>query len=186
MLEKNLHPDKLQTTVTYLEMLAPPAELATPKPAPDNVTIMRAEKPPVSFYRFLYNGVGASWNWIDRRKLADEALTALVQHPQIEIYVLYAGGVPGGYAELDFRQWPDVELAYFGLMPEFIGKGLGSYLIDEMIKLVWQRQAKRFWLHTCSLDHPGALRFYRNAGFVPYKVETEVVDKLDPQSGILS
>lgn len=182
MLEKSLPPDKLQTTVTYLEMLAPPARLARPKPAPENVAIMRAVRPPVSFYRYLYNAVGAAWNWVARRKLSDEELAALVQHPQIEIYVLYAAGVPGGYAELDFRQWPEVELVYFGLMPECIGKGLGFHLIDEMIKLVWQRQAKRFWLHTCTLDHPGALRFYQKAGFAPYKEETEVVDKLDFES----
>lgn len=173
-------PGKVQTTVTYLEMLSPP-RLAAPRPAPQNITIMPAVKPAVAFYRFLYDAVGAKWNWIDRRKLSDEALAAILQHAQVEIYVLYVNGAPAGYAELDFRQWPEVELAYFGLMPEFIGKGLGLHFIDEMIKLVWQRRPKRFWLHTCTLDHPQALSFYRKAGFVPYKEETEVVDNLNPE-----
>jgi GNAT superfamily N-acetyltransferase len=177
MLEPNSPPPgKIQTTVTYLEMLAPPASLAAAQQAPAHVMIMRAMRPAVSFYRYLYNSVGAPWNWSARCRFSDEALAAIIHHPQVEIYVLYVAGVPAGYAELDFRRWPEVELVYFGLMPEFIGQGLGFYLIGEMIKLVWQRGPQRFWLHTCTLDHPKALAFYRKAGFVPYKEETELID----------
>ncbi|MDZ7268752.1 MAG: GNAT family N-acetyltransferase [candidate division KSB1 bacterium] len=171
----------LPVTITYLEMLAPPARPAPP-PRPE-ATIMHAQHPTVSFYRYLYNTVGAAWNWIDRRKLSDAALAAIIQHPQVEVHVLYVAGVPAGYAELDFRRLPEVELAYFGLLPEFLGRGWGSYLLDASLRRAWQRQPVRVWLHTCTLDHPQALAFYQKAGFVPFRRETTMVEKLAGESG---
>ncbi|MGH7495891.1 MAG: GNAT family N-acetyltransferase [bacterium] len=169
---------KIRVTITFLETSKKPAR-APRKIHAENVLIMRALQPTVSFYRFLYNTVGQPWLWYERRQMGDEALQQIIQHPQVEVYVLYAGGVPAGYAELDWRQTPEVELAYFGLMPEFIGKGLGTLLIDEMHEQVWMRQPQRFWLHTCTLDHPQALAFYQRAGFVPYKQEVKIID--DPR-----
>jgi GNAT superfamily N-acetyltransferase len=162
----------IQTTVTYLEMRERPAsiDLAPPR---DGVTVVRAVHPSVSFYRYLYNTVGALWRWVDRRKLSDERLSSIVQDPRVEVFVLYVHGVPAGYAELDFREPPDIELAYFGIMPEFIGQRLGPFLLRWAIDRAWSHSPRRFWLHTCTHDHPKALRTYQQAGFVVYDTQVE-------------
>lgn len=159
----------LDVEVVDLEMREPPVRSAAPAPAvprPD-LAIVRAERPTVSFYRYLYDHVGGPWLWYERRQLSDQALAAAVQDPAVEVYVLYAAGVPAGYVELDRRAAGEVELAYFGLLPEFIGQGLGAYFLAWAIDRAWQGSARpaRVWVHTCSLDHPRALGNYLSAGF---------------------
>jgi GNAT superfamily N-acetyltransferase len=157
----------ITTVVTYLEITAPPP--GPPRPSPcAAVEIRRAGRPSVAFYRFLYAAVGDSWTWFERRWLSDAELATLLRDPRIEVNVLWVEGVPAGYAELDNRSPPDVELAYFGLMPEFIGKGLGGYLLDWTIHHVWRKRPRRLWLHTCDLDHPRALDVYQGLGFRIY------------------
>ena len=171
----------LDVTVTWLEMTSRP-----PRPSfamPRGVALMRAAEPSVGFYRYLYNGVGEDWLWYERRAMTDDALEAIVSDERVEIYVLYRNGEPAGYAELDRRQPGEIELAYFGLMPGAIGKGLGVWLLHETIDLAWSYEPKRFWVHTCTLDHPRALPLYQRAGFVPYKQETKTIP--DPRAARL-
>lgn len=171
----------LEVTTIYLQMLWPPrAGQDVPPPPRDDLQVLRAEKPPVRFYRYLYDNVGANWLWYERRLLGDEQLAAVVQDPEVEVNVLYAGGVPAGYAELDRRTPTQVELAYFGLMPEFIGQRLGSFLLRWAVKRAWVPGPERVWVHTCSLDHPRALETYVAAGFHEYKRETSNIP--DPRS----
>ncbi len=120
---------QIEVVVTYLEMTQRPARPTIPSPA-GRLALMRAEAPSVPFYRYLYDSVGEPWFWSDRRRLDDAALAALVHHPKVEIYVLYANGEPAGYAELDRRPEPDIEIAYFGILPQFVGRGLGPYLMN--------------------------------------------------------
>ena len=157
---------RLRIVVVELEMTAPPA-LRLPPPAGLRLAFLRAEKPTISFYRYLYDAVGGPWLWVDRKRLSDEALALLIQDERIEIYVLYVGGVPAGYAELDLRPMPEIQLAYFGLMPEFIGRGLGPWLLRAALAEAWRRGPARVKVSTCSLDHPKALAVYQRAGFVP-------------------
>ena len=170
---------RLRIRVTYLEMRKRP-EGSAPRPAGMDLVIMRAVRPTVSFYRYLFNTVGGPWLWVSRRRQSDEEVRAVVQHEAVEVHVLYVDGVPAGYAELDFRQMPDVELLFFGLVPEFIGRGLGPVLLGHAIEVAFGREPERFWLHTCNLDHPKALAVYRRAGFVPYKEEVKVME--DPRA----
>ena len=132
---------------------------------------MRAHQPTVSFYRYLYNTVGEPYDWFDRRRLSDKELAAIVQDTAVEVQVLYAHGVPAGYAELDRRQVAknEIELAYFGLLPEFVGRRYGLSFLQRAIELAWSYQPRRLWVHTCTLDHPNALGVYQKAGFVLYK-----------------
>jgi GNAT superfamily N-acetyltransferase len=88
------------------------------------------------------------------------------------VNVLWADGVPAGYVELDRREPPGVEIGYFGLMPEFIGQGLGAFLLDWAIRHAWRARPRRLWLHTCDLDHPRALAFYQKLGFRIYDRRT--------------
>lgn len=170
---------KIESVITYLEMLAPPATPPIPVPR-DGVAIVQAVKPTVSFYRYLYDTIGEPWLWGDRRKLDDAALAAIVQDPAIEVHVLWVEGVPAGYAELDRRVAGEIELGYFGIMPEFIGQKLGPYLLDWATRTAWAREPRRFWVHTCTLDHPSALPMYQRGGFRVYKTETELGD--DPRA----
>ena len=157
----------VETLVTYLEMTAPPALPQRPAPRPD-LEIRRARRPTVSFYRYLYAAVGEPWTWTVRRSLSDAELAAILDDRRVEVNVLWVGGVPAGYAELDRRAPPDIELAYLGLLPEFIGQGLGAYLLDWAIHHAWRSRPRRLWLHTCDLDHPRALDFYQQQGFRIY------------------
>ena len=156
--------------ITYLQMFERPAELNLVPPG-DDLSIVQAKPPTISFYRYLYDTVGGGWQWIDRRVMNDDTLGAIVQHPLVETHVLYASGTPAGYAELDRRQPSEIELAYFGLIPEFIGRGLGRYLLDWAIDRAWSYGPQRFWVHTCTLDHPKALPNYERAGFRVYRRE---------------
>ena len=169
---------KLDVVITYLEMLAAPKRV--PHPAPKRkLALLRAESMPVHFYRYLYEVVGEPWLWYERRMLDDEALAQAIQDERVDIYVLYADGVPAGYAELDRRMEGEIELAYFGLVPDFIGQGLGRYLLDWTIDTAWRHSPRRLWLHSCNLDHPRALQTYQKAGFVPYRQEQKTID--DPR-----
>jgi len=171
-------PAKLECTITYLEMRAPPTDPGPPVPAV-KLALMRAEQPSVAFYRFLYETVGSPWMWYERNRLGDNELSAIISDPGVEIYVLYVGGAPAGFSELDLRRLPEIELAYFGLMPEFIGRGLGPYLLRWTIDQAWTNTAKRLRVNTCNLDHPRALGLYQRCGFVAYKQKTNLID--DPR-----
>ena len=168
----------IELTTIYLELRAlPPAPVVPPPPRAD-LTVMRAERPTVGYYRFLYDTVGEPWRWYERRLVGDEQLAAVVQHQAVEVQVLYAAGVPAGYAELDRRIPGEVELAYFGLMPSFIGQGLGTYLLRWAIQRAFTGAAEppaRLWVHTCDLDHPRALATYLAAGFVETRREKKTI-----------
>src|SRR5580765_1668439 len=90
-------PHRIPMVVTFLEMGAKPTTQSPPVPR-GKVAILRSENTPVHFYRYLYNTVGRAYYWVDRRKMTDEALGAIIQHPQVEIYVLFADGSPAGFA----------------------------------------------------------------------------------------
>lgn len=169
---------RLECITTYLEMRAAPRH-PNVLPGGRKISLVRAEQPTVSFYRYLYNTIGEDWLWWERRAMSDAELAAVIHHPEVEIFVLYVDGVPAGYAELDMRIEAEVELAYFGLIPEFIGRGLGRYLLGWAIDEAWQRAPQRVWLHTCNFDHPKAIAIYQKAGFTPYKQETTTIE--DPR-----
>ncbi len=159
----------VDTVVTALEMTSRPTRPSPHPPAGMRTALIRAEPPTLSFYRYLYGSVGADWTWVSRRLMGDGELLTHIADPKVEIYVLYVDGVPAGYGELDRRpQNGDVELAYFGLLPDFIGRGVGRYLLDTVVDIAWIGATERLWVHTCDLDHPRALGAYQKAGFQPF------------------
>ena len=157
-------------TVTYLEMTSPDRRSPVPGMV-EPTAILRAERPTISFYRYLYDTVGADWNWFMRRRLCDEELAAIIHDERVEVFVLYVRGVPAGYVELDRRVEGEVEIAYFGLIPEYVGRGFGKYLLAWGLARAWSYRPRRVWLHTCSLDHPRALGVYQRAGLEVYHRE---------------
>lgn len=157
--------------VTWLEMTARPARPRLPLPA-GRIALLQAHDPPVRFFRYLYDGVGADYDWTDLHGWPEEKLRDFVQNAQVEIHVAYVAGVPAAFAMLDFREAKACDLAYFGVMPEFIGHRLGSWLLMEAIHMAWDREIARMTVNTCTLDHPRALPLYQKCGFQPVRQET--------------
>jgi GNAT superfamily N-acetyltransferase len=168
----------VETVVTWLEMLEPPRRAPAQPPDP-GLEVVRAVRPTVSFYRYLYDTVGGPWLWTDRRQMDEATLRAIIQDPANDLRVLWCEGVPAGYAELDLRAMPEIRIAYFGLIPEFIGRGIGRFLLDWTVDHAWRMRPTRLWVHTCDLDHPRALTTYEAAGFVAYDQATDTVPLLE-------
>ncbi len=150
--------------------------LHVPRPV-GHFALMAAVSPPLHYYRYLYEAVGRDYAWVDRLRLSDEELAAIIHDEAVEIYVMYADGAPAGYFELDFRNTGEAELAYFGLIPEFTGRGLGKFMLAQAIELAWEKPIRRLFVHTCTMDHPAALPLYQKYGFIPYaqdKTEVEL------------
>ncbi len=176
----DLPPAKIAAVVTHLEMRERPVP-----PAPsERVALRKIERPDTGWYRALYRAIGEDWLWFSRIEMTEAELAAILHRPGNETYVAMAGGEEAGIVELDRRDPADVEISFFGLKPDATGKGLGGAMMAAALALAWQDETRRVWLHTCTLDHPAALTFYRRQGFVPFARQIEVVD--DPRlSGIL-
>jgi GNAT superfamily N-acetyltransferase len=159
-----------QVTRTYLEMHSP-AELVEAKAPSEAVRIERLAACPPSFFRYLYSEVGRAYHWVDRLAWTDEQVRARLADPRVSLHLLTVGGSPAGYFELHQCTDGSVEVAYFGLLPEFLGRGLGKYLLTQAVGDAWRLGATRVWLHTCTLDDPAALPNYRARGFRPFKTE---------------
>jgi GNAT superfamily N-acetyltransferase len=173
-------------TITYLEM-NDPAELTPARDPGTPFLLMRAEIPSPELNRFLYTAVGAAWTWYGRLPWSRARWTAWLDRPELETWVAYVSGTPAGYFELERQPGEQVELVYFGLLPAFVGKGLGGALLTAAIRRGWELGARRVWVHTCDLDHPLALRNYEARGFRVYKTERaeeELPDRpLEPWPG---
>ena len=157
---------ELAAVVTYLEMRSPPDPGVPASP----LSLNRVEVPQPEHYRELFRLIGAPWLWFSRLVLDDAHLASIVQHPKVELYsVLDDTRREVGMIELDFRDPHECELSFIGLIPELSGKGHGRWLLAEAVRLAWREGVNRVHVHTCSLDHPGALSAYRRAGFTPFK-----------------
>jgi ribosomal protein S18 acetylase RimI-like enzyme len=141
--------------------------------APFNgVRIERVTAAAPSFWRYLYTEVGRAHHWIDRLPWTDDDIRRYLSDPAIQLWVMTSGGAPAGYFELRTVVDDDsVEIAYFGLLPDFIGCGLGKYLLSVAAEHAWALGPSRVWLHTSTLDHPSALSNYRARGFSIFKAE---------------
>ncbi len=164
----------IDVTRTYLEMLAP-SELVAARVDDPRLRLERAVECTPSFYRYLYGEVGWRYHWRDRSEWTDAELREHVMRDDIDVWVLYRGGTPAGWFELARHPDHSVEIAYFGLVPEFVGHGLGKHLLTVAVEEAWRLAPKRVWLHTCTLDAPAALPNYLARGFAPYREERYTV-----------
>ena len=168
-------PVRVPTVVTFLEMHQRPSALPPPQPK-GKVAILKADKPPVHFYRYLYDTVGGEYKWVDRKKTSDAALAEILNDPLVDLFVLYADGCPAGMAELDFRLESIGQLAYFGLLPDYVGRRLGYFFLYHTVANCWARPISKLLVNTCTLDHPRALPLYQRMGFVPYAREDRYIE----------
>lgn len=170
----------ISVTTYYLEMKSPD-ELRPSRTTQSDVVFVRVERPMPELNRFFYTAVGGDWYWTDRLPWTYQRWLDYVQRPELETWMLTVAGVPAGYVELEWQAAGDVEIVYFGLLPPFIGQGLGGHLLTAAVERAWQRGAQRVWLHTCTLDHPNALAHYQARGFRLYHQETAPDRELPPE-----
>lgn len=163
--------------VTSLEMFERPA----PRPEVENPgwTLKRMPSPTIDEYRALYTAVGRDWLWFMRLRMPDAELAALLNDPAVEVYRLEAPGGELGILELDFLEPETCELAFFGVTKGLVGGGAARWLMNRAIEMAWSRPIKRFWVHTCTFDHPNAPQFYMRSGFKPFRREVEIIE--DPR-----
>ncbi|MGG5817537.1 GNAT family N-acetyltransferase [Falsiroseomonas sp. HW251] len=163
---------RIAVDVTFLRMDAP-AEGPAPS-FPAGTSVIRLARCSVPFYRYLYDTVGRDWVWWLRRTVPDEEIAGLLARPDISIHVLYQGGEPVGFYELERRGEAGTNLAYFGLMPHAIGHGVGKALLRHAVHTAWAERPRALTVNTCTADHPRALPNYRDAGFRILRTVREV------------
>ncbi len=174
-----MSPHRLSMIVTFLEMTAKPSALPPPQP-PGRHAILRAEKPPPHFYRYLYDTIGDKYFWVDRRKLSPEKLIEIIHAPDNLLYILYTDGNPAGMAEIELKG-TSANIAYFGLMPEAQGRHLGYFFLYHACMNAWAHPISRLTVNTCTLDHPRALSLYQRIGFTAFSREERFVELLEGQ-----
>lgn len=156
----------LDIRVTELEMTAPPKQ-SLPVPVNIQTAIMRVPEIPLPFYRFLYLQVGKRWNWVDRLRMSDAELTAVLHDKRNAVTVLYVNGAPAGFFELLQLDEDTVELSHFGMFEHALGLGLGKWFLLQTLYAAWNSNPKTVRVATNTLDHPRALQLYQRFGFSP-------------------
>jgi GNAT superfamily N-acetyltransferase len=154
-------------TVTFLEMHQ---QQVFPSALPNTSFDLLSKPIGVDEYRKYYYGVGQKYFWLDRMVMPDDELYQKINAENVHIFIFHVNSEPAGYIEF-VKEEKFVEILYFGLMPNFIGKGLGKYFLQWVIAKAWSYDAHWIQLNTCTLDHPNALDTYKKAGFKEVRTE---------------
>ncbi len=159
-------------TTYYLEMLD--RESLLPKAGPSNFAVSILAQPAFDLNREFYQKVGGDWEWTNRLKWAEAQWLKYVERAALTTGVVTVDGQPAGYFELLAQEEGDVEIVQLGLLPEYVGCGLGGVLVTAAIESAWEISGtKRVWLHTCTRDHECALENYKRRGFTVYQTVEE-------------
>ena len=158
---------------TYLEVLS--RDQLRPKRSNARFQVRERTERDWRFNRDLYLRVGEQWDWVDKRSWTDDQWKEYAAAPELRKFAGYCDDVLAGYYELRLDGEGGIEIAYFGLLPEWIGRGFGGALLTSAIERAWgmEPNPSRVWVHTCSCDHPQALANYQARGLVVYKVAQE-------------
>ena len=160
----------IEVTTYYLEMRD--REALQPRRSNHAAWQLRCAERAGTINRDFYREVGRDWQWLDRSDWTDEQWNQYAKRPGLETWIASIRDEPAGYFELDDQGSQGVEIAYLGLLPASIGRGLGGPLLSAAIERAWQLGTSRVWVHTCTLDHPRALANYLARGMQIYQIET--------------
>jgi GNAT superfamily N-acetyltransferase len=172
---------KRPVTRTYLEMRSP-AMLRPATKRTEGFRVERVSEPCPELNRFFYTAIGGDWYWIDKLPWNYAQWSAYVNRTALQTWIGYLAGNPVGYFEL-LHEGDEVEIAYFGLLPQFTGRGLGGLMLTAAIEQAWALKPARVLVDTCTLDGPAALQNYQARGFRIYHTETDERDLPDAPPG---
>jgi GNAT superfamily N-acetyltransferase len=172
-----------RVTLTYLEQTSPD-ELRPSREPKDAVEVRLVEEVSPEFSRFLYTAVGGNWYWVRKANWTWDQWVAWLTRPHLENWVAWVGGVAAGYIAIK-ANGTAVQVEDFGLLPSFMGRGIGGHLLTDGLRKAWAMPERhpdlapitRVWLNTNSLDGPAALANYQARGLRPYR--TEEMDRFD-------
>ena len=134
--------------------------------------LIKKIQPDFQLNKFFYKHVGKKHRWVDRLSWPDEKWINYISNKNLETYVISVNDDLAGFFELLYNpELKETEISYFGLLEEYIGKGIGGYALSVAIKKSFQKNINRVWLHTCTLDHPNALKNYIARGMTVFKKE---------------
>jgi len=159
----------------YLEISSINELVEKNKPFND-LYLEKVNPPDFQLNKFFYKEIGKKHRWMDRLVWNDKKWIDYLENPGVSTYILKQKKDFIGYFEqiIDIDKL-DCEIAYFGILEEYIGKQLGGYLLSEAIKISFNIGAKRIWVHTCSLDHKNALQNYLSRGMKVFKSENLIL-----------
>ena len=162
--------DEVSYVITYLEMAGKPTYPYPPMPAGGPTVLLAADEPPVRHFLNMYDAVGSDYEWTDQHKKPSLEIQEFLHDPYVTMFTLMRNGWPAGFYILDARNSGECDLAYFGLVPEAVGLGLGTFLLHTAILMGWKLPGvRKMTVNTNSLDHPCALPLYQKAGFAPIR-----------------
>lgn len=163
-------------TVTFLEMTTPPKAPVPQPPVNLRLAVVMAVRPPVDWFLYLYRCVGEPYLWTDWLRAPRDEVERFIRDPEVTLHTLMLEGWPGGFFVLDTREAGLCDLAYFGLVPEAVGRGLGQWFLATAVAAGWARDGvEKLSVNTCTLDHPRALGLYQRVGFEPVRREDRVL-----------
>jgi len=173
-------PKALKAHITKLEMTAAPRQ-SLPLPVNLQTALMRVPDIPLAYYRFLYTQVGRRWHWVERLRMADEELLAVLRDRRTNVTVLYVNGAPAGFYELFHKSEELVELSHFGLFEHALGLGVGKWFLLQALYTAWALEPRTVSVTTNNLDHPRALQLYQMYGFNPVSTSDALVRPLSDE-----
>ena len=134
--------------------------------------LVKKIKPDFQLNKFFYKQVGKKHRWIDRLSWSDEKWINYISNKNLETYIICESEELVGFFELlNNPELRETKISYFGLLEEYIGKGIGGYALSVAIRKSFEKNIRRVWLHTCTLDHPNALKNYIARGMTIFKKE---------------
>lgn len=159
-------------TITLLQMSTPDALRPTPCPDP-GFSIRERTTPDGTFNRSLYLAVGSPWQWTDKAGWSADQWHTYASSDSLRTFEASFNGALAGYFELRPDASGGIEIAYFGLLPDFTGRGLGAFMLSFALTTAWESSPQRVWVSTCSLDHPASLHNYLARGMSVFHTETK-------------
>ena len=162
---------------TFLEMTH--AREANPPSSERRLSLQKAEVPCPEVVHFFYRAIGADWGWYDRVDWSEDRWREHARRSDLSIWIATYEGCPAGYVEFIHHPANELEIRSLGLLPTFLGQGLGQELLASTIGIAWNQAPTRLWLSTCSLDHPRALPNYHAAGFTTFDTKEAIVNLPD-------
>ena len=165
--------EEIDYTVSYLEMDEPP-ELVFKEEALPNTLLIKAKNPPVNYFLNLYERVGEDYEWTDKLFCKRDDVEKFLFDGSVEFFTFLIDGWTAGFFILDRRKTNICELAYFGLVPDAVGRGYGTHLLKLALKMSWGCcETNKVIVNTNSLDHPRAILLYEKMGFKCVRTKNE-------------